>query len=699
MNASNSQPNESGGDSFARFESLLRQDLGEPSFDWTRLENRLFERIAAAEAQGPMAQIKADVLADAALFERIENNLMARIAAHKEYEQPVDDVIASPAPSLEGQWVRMENRIDNRIGSLQEIPAWELALKANEQPAPALYERIEDGLFDRIATQESLQPVVTHQPAPLVDHLAPTTTGFSLVFAWLTRSTLARVTALSLIVVGLSLYGYRAFDQNFTPLATMIYETQGFGIDEAGSNELRAGISIAAEKAPILASGEGKAVTVVNRRGFVELRNGAAVQLEKANQREVRYRYAPLAHKPAAGKATFFVAKRKAKENFVVTTPDYRIEVLGTYFQVHPDLNGKVATTVLEGKVHIRSQELGDIYLSQGQSFVFDEATGQYKVVGGGPVVAREAIENLPEMQALGSYQVLAISANVPQAEVTLDGRYRGIAPMAILQAPGEHRIRLSKPGFHTLDTVINLAAGQATRLALVLQSEPTASAQIAQVQTRPAKPDVRAERVVPAMLPTPTLDEKPQTLNAEEVFRQAEAAQGNDWVLAIKLYEEYLSQGIPGMRREAALFSIARLRADHSQGSLAKVTAKQEFLDYLARYPQGAFAGESWLRLAELELEGQPDKAIEYYLKVFERYPRHHRLSELQYRVGLIYLQQKRYDEAAGMFRQGLTNVLADGDDEKRKLLQGLHRALVAKGDSKAAERVESDLQKAEKR
>jgi TolA-binding protein len=340
--------------------------------------------------------------------------------------------------------------------------------------------------------------------------------------------------------------------------------------------------------------------------------------------------------------------------------------------------------------VHIRSQSLGDLYLSEGQSLVFDEATGQYKIVGGGPVVAREAIESMPEMKALGSYQVLAIAANVPQAEITIDGRYRGVAPMAILQAPGPHRISLSKNGYQTLDTIITVNAGEIARLAMSLSAEKTETAPVAKLVARPAK----VAAVQPAVQAEPEIA-KPKALDAEALFRQAEAAQNTNWVLAIKLFEEVLAQGGPGIRREAALFSIAKLRADHAAGELDRTTAKQEFLDYLARYPQGAFTGESWLRLAELELNGQPEKAIEYYLKVFERYPRHHRLSELQHRVGLIYLQQKRYDEAAGMFRQGLSNVLLDGETEKRKLLQGLHRALVAKGDTKAAERVESDLLK----
>jgi tetratricopeptide (TPR) repeat protein len=68
------------------------------------------------------------------------------------------------------------------------------------------------------------------------------------------------------------------------------------------------------------------------------------------------------------------------------------------------------------------------------------------------------------------------------------------------------------------------------------------------------------------------------------------------------------------------------------------------------------------------------------------EKMPHHPRLSEIQHRVGLLYLQNKRYDEAVAMFRQSLGNILYANEAEKRKIYQSLYRALTAKGDAKAA-------------
>jgi tetratricopeptide (TPR) repeat protein len=89
---------------------------------------------------------------------------------------------------------------------------------------------------------------------------------------------------------------------------------------------------------------------------------------------------------------------------------------------------------------------------------------------------------------------------------------------------------------------------------------------------------------------------------------------------------------------------------------------------------------------LAELEVGRNQGKAIEYYLRSMEKMPHHPRLSEMQHRVGLLYLQNKRYDEAIAMFRQSLGNILYANETEKRKIYQSLYRALVAKGDNLAA-------------
>jgi tetratricopeptide (TPR) repeat protein len=116
---------------------------------------------------------------------------------------------------------------------------------------------------------------------------------------------------------------------------------------------------------------------------------------------------------------------------------------------------------------------------------------------------------------------------------------------------------------------------------------------------------------------------------------------------------------------------------ADHGAD---KTKAQEVFFNYLAMYPNGNFVGESWLRLAELEFGRDQDKAIDYYLKYFEKYPGHYRNAELQERVGLIYLQKKRYDDALGMFKSALSNIQGDDQGRKSKILANIYKTLKEK-------------------
>jgi tetratricopeptide (TPR) repeat protein len=183
-------------------------------------------------------------------------------------------------------------------------------------------------------------------------------------------------------------------------------------------------------------------------------------------------------------------------------------------------------------------------------------------------------------------------------------------------------------------------------------------------------------------------MPEASRAQEADLIYRKADEIQAREWQSAIELYRRVLDNpASKPLRREAALFSIARLRADNER---EKSQAKEDFLGYLAQYPNGAFSGESWLRLAELEVGRDQGKAIRYYLRAIEKLPRHPRLSELQHRVGLLYLQDKHFDEAVVMFRQSLGNVLYANEAEKRKIYQSLYRAFVAKGDLKSADLID---------
>ena len=175
---------------------------------------------------------------------------------------------------------------------------------------------------------------------------------------------------------------------------------------------------------------------------------------------------------------------------------------------------------------------------------------------------------------------------------------------------------------------------------------------------------------------------------STEGIYLQAQKAElTGKWQAAIDLYQKVFDhQGTSILRREDALFSIGILKASHEH---VLSGAKNVFLKYLALYPKGSFAPETWLRLAELEFKNDPEKAVQYYLKFFEMFPHHYRISELQNRVGGIYLQQKRYKEAAEMLQLALNGNGSIGSDDHKVIAENLHRALLLSGDSKSAETV----------
>jgi len=531
------------------------------------------------------------------------------------------------------------------------------------------WEAIEESLFARIEQHRKLELI------------APASTWLGLGLFRLTPVRLVAGLALAAVI---SLGAWKSLRGPAAPLDTLVYQAQGASASEITS-AFPHGRPDLHGRADIQSHDDG-AMTLVNQRGFVELHNGSRLQIEEADQKKIRYRVAFAGHGHAArGNVTFFVSKRKASEKYQVATPDYRIDVVGTYFRVRPDLGGRVATSVLEGKVKIHSEAYGDFEVSAGQSLIYDEATERYRVQDGGASVRREDIESVPGVEELNHYGVVTVTSDEPGAEVRVDDRFKGATPLVVLLPPGRHALQLYKDGHSTLDTAVTVSNGGTHRLALSLPMLPKPLARTPAQSAPRSAPKASATVAEPG--PKPVEATPSQTEEADLIYRKADQIQTQDWQAAIQLYREVLeNQAAPALRKEAALFSVARLRAEHEK---EKTQSREDFLRYLALYPDGAFAGESWLRLAELEVGRNQDKAIEYYLRSMEKMPHHPRLSEMQHRVGLLYLQNKHYDEAIAMFRQSLGNILYANETEKRKIYQSLYRALVAKGDNLSASEI----------
>ena len=232
--------------------------------------------------------------------------------------------------------------------------------------------------------------------------------------------------------------------------------------------------------------------------------------------------------------------------------------------------------------------------MQAGQSLAYDALTGKYRVLEGGRSIPRDQIETMPGVDELLDFGILSLTSDAHQAEVRIDGRYRGLTPLVVLVPPGPHSLHLSKDGYAAYDTMVAVREGLTSRMAATL---PALQQPPAPVTAKAAARKAPAPRTSPRQHPAEAAPPGPKGESVVQLFHRADEAQAGDWRLAIMLYAQVLEHPhATGMRKEAALFSIARLRADHEE---EKSRARDEFLQYLALYPDGAFAGESWMRLS----------------------------------------------------------------------------------------------------
>jgi len=553
-----------------------------------------------------------------------------------------------------------ERRLFDAIAAADRLAPWERELKREIILTEGAAQRLEAKLDDRIDAFEERMRVKRA--------LAPAA-----------RSGAWRVAAGLALAVLTGYGGYQYYTGAFTALPTYVLQAEGADAGAMAAGPLTGRQALASA---------GGAVKLVNTHGYMQLRNGASLTLDRVTPDAVRYELTLPGYAESGtgnGAAAFYITKKPGGRSFVLNTPHYRIEVTGTYFRMLPDLDGRITTEVLEGSVRANSPQFGTVTVLAGQSLGYSKSAGNYVIRDGGPVVERAEVAQMPDMSAIGDYRVLAVTSNVAFATVTIDGRMAGTTPISMLVAEGSHRVRIGRDNFTGIDTLVTVGANRPARLYAVLTEQDRTAPVAVSRQDAGRSAAAAVARQTEAETARKVEDLKATLRSADQdLLKTAQKAESSDWRAALTAYRSILdSETASAILKQAALFSIGRLLADNGQnGGEARVT----FLRYLALYPDGAFARESLLRLAEIEFETDQDKAIEYYLKYFEKYPGHYRVSELQYRVGLIYLQKNRYDESVRLFEQSLANMLYDQPDMKQRIYSSMHKALVGKGDAENA-------------
>jgi hypothetical protein len=639
------------------FEIELRSCVSDDNVDYGRILNVVFEKVRKAEAEGPLSVLKMDEMVPGTLLQEVEYGVHRRIAEYLEFDEPVDQCIVGDRRVPERYWSYLERKINEKIDDISPVSRQEQVIKADEILDQGKIEAVEKALFARIRDYENRK-----KSAGKVTALF----GFSRLLPL----------AASVLLAASAIAGYVVYRDSIKTIPIVVYQAQGANLETFNKQISSKGI---------VQSEKGGALTIVNKKGYVELRNGSNLEIVKASEKEVHYRarFAD-ADKQLVGRgsATFFVNRQKKNEKYFVATRDYRIEVTGTYFRLQPDIDDHVSVAVREGEVKILFNGGETKFLKAGQTLAYDLNTNTFNTVNDGMTIPRQEIEQLPDIKDLDEYGRVSIRAT-PAAAVRIDGRYVGMTPLLILQPVGEHAVTIERKGFRTIDTAIAVAQAGGGAYAFTMTKAAVAALHafvpkdnhketLLRHKTSGGLPSGEKEPPVSAALPSAYSDSD---------FRDAEDLEAKNWQKAFVLYRNvFQNPRTPKLRRETALFSMAKLEAENG---VDKAVTKEAFLHYLALFPTGNFVGESWLRLAELEFENDQNKAIEYYQRYFEKYPRHSRISELQYRVGLMYMQMKKYDDAISMFKFSLANYQGGDAVESAKIKASLFKAYKEKNES----------------
>lgn len=631
---------------------------------------------------------------------------------------------------LSGEWEKLEKMLFSKINYVETADSWVPVLKEETIPVPVLFENSEEQMNYNLKKTSKLdfidQVLLKDQILPqgkwekIEDNLLKTIEAekenldlekqpfWHIIANYVSLFKKGAIVVAGSVLAIIGLNGYRINSLKGDSIPTVVYQLQGEMAGHNNSAKLLNG------KFNSVKNGR---VTLVNNHGIIELEDQTDLYLSNVTENCAHYKVNfDRNRNEKSGTATFIVKKRTEKQDFRVYTPDYEVVVKGTYFRVEPDQKGHISTKVFEGSVKIESTVFGDTILEAGQSIVYDHVLNRYRIRDGGTVIRREEVMQMPSIDELLGYQVLRITSNISGAEVKINGKFVGFSPLVIRQPTGLYHISVAKNGFSSIDTTVNIiqkepvqliefglektekievAKKPGTKRRVNIETEKPVIARQENVKTNKNGKDYKGDKedktvqIVPEIVAQNSREETlPENDETEEIYLKAQKFEKNGrWQRAIKLYEQIFdNQTASKLRREDALFSIGRLKADNGTNI---IEAQKVFLNYLANFPDGSYSGESWLRLAELEFLNSPENSIQYYLKYFEKFPHHPRISELQNRVGAIYLQQKKYNRAVEMFRRALYNLDPSKKEEQKYISTNLHKALQEKGDTQRAEQV----------
>lgn len=746
-------------DIYLLFEKELRNSRDDGSIDFAEVEAVLFQRIYKSEEEGILSLLQLEEISPLGKIEEIERKFFQKIDEYEQYYKPIEECLKKEIDISEREWNRITESLFAKIKNVSEQPIEEQLLKIpTKEHSLEKWDDIENAIFDKIrkfdekAAKELLAMELKNEETAIgtfesIEERLEKKIAEAGKLSWWEEILKSEIivpygkweeieenifyqieldkkfnikkqpfwyiieqyslmlkkllyAGTGVVISLLSIFSVISYVNDSLPIDTLVYQAEG---DATTYFERSDKIKGSCE---IINNGK---IKLINEHGLIELSNSSSLNIENVSKKKVVYsvRFPYNKNLNNSGKATFFVKKSDKKRKFTVVTPDYRIEVKGTYFTIEKDNRGGYITNVLEGKVAIKGNDI-DTFLSEGNSLFYDPLYKKYVVSQTKENLLAQQID-LPDIKKIFEDAKIYLHSNLKGTKVYINGSYYGETPLSLRKPNGNYNIRFIKEGYTYTDTSLNISQGK-KEYVLSIELKPIS-------KQRRIKNNENIINNVKPLKEISTIETKKEdknnidqnvknhtSYNSNNVYEKTElspmpitssgnyikakeAEQKGSWLEAIKFYRQALLEpSLSRLRREDALFSIGKLLVEKEKNF---EKAKETFETYLNTFPSGTFASECWLRLAELEFADNPSQAVYCYNKFFEITQNHPRMGELFYRVGIIYLQKKQYKSAVIMFKRALANETTLNEIKKSDVAEQLYEALISSGKDKYAQKV----------
>lgn len=254
------------------------------------------------------------------------------------------------------------------------------------------------------------------------------------------------------------------------------------------------------------------------------------------------------------------------------------VSVAGTVFAVEVVAGTATRVAVHEGMVDIGAGDEPPLRLGAMQAWARDSSSaGDRRAHELAALLEEHARSALPTHRASG---VLILSGTPTTAAARLGGSPLGPTPLAASVPAGTVEISVTAVGYASKVMTHRIAGGETAALGFALGREPATAPAAPVGQTRSPK-----KRIGPR--------------SAEAIYRLAEGAlRDGDRARAERALRDLLRAHADDPLAELALFELARLAYEER----ASETACALLGEYLARYPNGAFAGGALARRARCD-------------------------------------------------------------------------------------------------